>query len=366
VQDAYDNLIAGLLVTFTVSSGGGSIDGSPALTDVRGFAESGVWTLGPAPGPQGVTVSAGAIQIEIRAHAEAAPACAPDCGRIAFVSFRDGNPEIYSVNWDGTDLTRLTNDAAEDDQPAWSPDGQRIAFTSDRSGSQEIYVMNADGSGVVRRTSSGGGRSASWSPDGTRIVYSAARLEPPSDELPCGASSSDLWLVDAEGDDATPTPLFSAGALSRSDEPAWAPGGTRIALTIVEPDVHSYCDESGTGPSPQNISLIDDAGSVVGALTWGGSQLFYSKPSWSPSGDELVLTVWGYTIGEWTQSMVVMNADGSDPEPLLTASLVPGGNASWSPDGELIAVDGVGWFRADGNGQGIVHITDGWDPDWRR
>src|SRR5512139_1785348 len=57
--------------------------------------------------------------------------CDP-CKKIAFVSTRDGNAEIYSIEADGAGLTRLTNNSAFDGEPAWSPDGQRIAFTSDR------------------------------------------------------------------------------------------------------------------------------------------------------------------------------------------------------------------------------------------
>ena len=43
--------------------------------------------------------------------------------QLAFVSERDGNSEIYIVNVDGTGLTRLTDDPAEDLHPAWSPPG---------------------------------------------------------------------------------------------------------------------------------------------------------------------------------------------------------------------------------------------------
>jgi K319L-like, PKD domain/WD40-like Beta Propeller Repeat len=78
------------------------------------------------------------------------PACT-NC-KIVFVSDRDGNAEIYSCNADGSNISRLTNDAGKDDQPAWSPDRSQIAFISDRTGSPEIYIMNADGSNVVRRT----------------------------------------------------------------------------------------------------------------------------------------------------------------------------------------------------------------------
>lgn len=45
-------------------------------------------------------------------------------GRIAFVSGRDGNVEIYVMSADGTGVTRLTNNQVEDGGPAWSPDGQ--------------------------------------------------------------------------------------------------------------------------------------------------------------------------------------------------------------------------------------------------
>src|SRR5919198_3817625 len=61
--------------------------------------------------------------------------------RIAFVSDRDGNDEIYSMRPDGSDVLRLTNDPGHDLQPAWSPDARQIAFISDRGGSYQIWVM---------------------------------------------------------------------------------------------------------------------------------------------------------------------------------------------------------------------------------
>src|SRR5207247_6229282 len=69
-------------------------------------------------------------------------------GKIAFVSDRDGNFEIYVMNADGTGQTRLTNDTHDDVNPAFSPDGTKIAFVSDRAFNTdpEIWIMNADGS----------------------------------------------------------------------------------------------------------------------------------------------------------------------------------------------------------------------------
>ena len=80
------------------------------------------------------------------------PTWSPDGKRIAFSSNRDGNLEIYVMNADGSQQTRLTNNSSFDDYPAWSPDGKRIAFTSYRDRKYEIYVMNADGSGMRQLT----------------------------------------------------------------------------------------------------------------------------------------------------------------------------------------------------------------------
>jgi Tol biopolymer transport system component len=78
------------------------------------------------------------------------PTWSPLGNKIAFVSWRDGNSEIYTMNPDGSGQARLTTSAADDMCPAWSPDGSRIAFTSNRDGFFQIYFMNADGSSPVR------------------------------------------------------------------------------------------------------------------------------------------------------------------------------------------------------------------------
>ena len=77
---------------------------------------------------------------------------------IAFHSSRDGNNEIYLMNPDGSDQTRLTFDSRSDQRPDISPDGRRIVFSSNRitetnpTGDFEIFVMNADGSDLRRVT----------------------------------------------------------------------------------------------------------------------------------------------------------------------------------------------------------------------
>jgi Tol biopolymer transport system component len=96
-------------------------------------------------------------------------------GKIAFVSFRDGNQEIYAMNPNGTGQTNLTNNQADDRQPVWSVDGTKIAFQSDRTGTLNIFTMKADGTDVLRVTNDPSpyafNANPTWSPDGTKIAY---------------------------------------------------------------------------------------------------------------------------------------------------------------------------------------------------
>ncbi len=83
------------------------------------------------------------------------PAWSSDGKKIAFVSDRDGDLEIYVMNADGSNSQRLTDNVAVDLNPAWSPDGEKIVFHSnyDNMSNIEIYTMNAsDGTGLTRLT----------------------------------------------------------------------------------------------------------------------------------------------------------------------------------------------------------------------
>lgn len=99
-------------------------------------------------------------------HIDVAPAISPDGAEIVFASNRDGDFEIYKMRIDGTGIMQLTANTSGDgaqgpdllglgfgaDTLSWSPDGSKIAFTSDRDGEPEIFIMNADGSGVTQFT----------------------------------------------------------------------------------------------------------------------------------------------------------------------------------------------------------------------
>lgn len=82
---------------------------------------------------------------------KAAPDISPDGTKIVFNAGEDFW-NIYTMNIDGTGLTRLTEDDYDDKWATWSPDGSKIAFGSNRNGNWDIYVMDNDGKNLKRLT----------------------------------------------------------------------------------------------------------------------------------------------------------------------------------------------------------------------
>ena len=98
---------------------------------------------------------------------------------VVFVSGRGGTPQIYRMNIDGTDVSRLTTGEGDAVNPAWSPDGQHIAFAWTRGfepGNFNIFTMDVATREVVQLThGQGRNENPSWAPDGVHLVFSAKR-----------------------------------------------------------------------------------------------------------------------------------------------------------------------------------------------
>lgn len=97
------------------------------------------------------------------------PVWSPDGARLAFHVGRD----IHVAPHNGSQLRRLTSDPENGMYPSWSPDGSRIAFMSWRTGRTELFVMNADGTNQTRLVTMERGDAIDprWSPDGSKIVF---------------------------------------------------------------------------------------------------------------------------------------------------------------------------------------------------
>ena len=117
------------------------------------------------------------------------PAYSPDGSRIAFVSTRDGQPEVYVMDADGTDAARLTNSPGVDGDPSFTADGQAVVFHSNRTGHRQIFVQAITGSDAFQLTQEPADNSqASVSPDGETIAFVSSR-----------DGSDDIWLMSRDG-----------------------------------------------------------------------------------------------------------------------------------------------------------------------
>jgi hypothetical protein len=154
------------------------------------------------------------------------PSVSPDGTRIAFARDIDNSDiALYSVRTDGTGLMRLSDPApAHDQHPAWSPDGTKIVFSSNRDGNRELYVMDADGSNQTRITNTPSVNEDN--PDWQPIPINAY-------PRPKGASPLYVSLVPAQAACTAPdrvhAPPLSFGSCSN-------PQQTSSYLTVGTPD----------------------------------------------------------------------------------------------------------------------------------
>jgi dipeptidyl aminopeptidase/acylaminoacyl peptidase len=214
-----------------------------------------------------------------------------DGRRIAFMSERDGNAEIYVMNADGSGETRLTNDPGFDADPTFSPDG-RIAFNSTRDGGNpEIYVMNGDGTGQTRLTfDPATDRQADWSPSGEWIAFESNR-----------SGNFDLYAMTRDGGGLTQLTFDP----DDDAEASWHPDSTRIAYS------------SGPEGGAALFTLVPGTPGRTRLTTGFGDWHF---PAWSPDAKQIALsTLFGETD--------VMPAEGSE----TTAFAASGSDASWGP-----------------------------------
>lgn len=243
-------------------------------------------------------------------------------GRIAFDNFQD----VWTINADGTDLTRITHSPGPDFDPSWSPDGTQIAFRSERNGVPEIWLMNADGSGQHRLAA---GLSPAWSPDGSTIAFSG----------PNGLS-----LIGANGSHPRTLPHSEGG-----EYPSWSPDGTRIAF-----------NSNLSGDHVMYIARAD--GSKVVELTRAGEGW---QVAWSPDGRSILFTSHRDHTDNYTD-VYVMRPDGSGVQ-RLTRNLAY--TPAWSPDGQHIVFSAPGLFTMNADGTEITALaTPGVGetslPDW--
>ena len=219
------------------------------------------------------------------------PAISPDNTKIAFVSQRDGNREIYVMNLNGTNVIRLTNNPAWDIHPAWSHDGTRLAFVSNRSGVNNIYTMSSlDGSDVKQVTSNNRpDNSPSWSPDSKEIVFSSelgSTLESPVPRL---------YKIKTDG---TGQAMISKTTTEHEIEPSWS-----------SQNLIAYC-RSSVADGAQIYTMKPDGTSVTRLTTGAGGW----HPDWSDSGSSIAFV----SVRTSAVRIFTMLSDGTNVQQLIT------------------------------------------------
>ncbi len=233
-------------------------------------------------------------------------AFSPDGSRLAFVSERDGNVELYSSDIQGSHVQRLTHDVAMDDHPSWSPDGNQIAFSSTRQANEPgqswngIYVMNSEGGDVTRLSPTGvSDFSPAWSPTSDWIAFASGTGRP---------GGTDVFIMRPDGGERR---LVTKNA----GWPAWIDGGKALCFhRQVDRDEWSLLRIDIDG---QNESLLLENASV---------------PRSTPDGSKIAFVM---RDGGAQQIGILDVASGE------TQTVTDDGTTHWnpsiSPDGKMVA-----------------------------
>ncbi len=232
-------------------------------------------------------------------------------GRLAFVSERTGNSEVYTSDLFFGEVLQMTSDRSQCVTPRWAPDGRRILYTSYfANGMPDIYLIDTGSKQrstfiSVKGTNTGG----RFSPDGTQV---AAILSP--------KGAGDLYVGSAQGRGfraltRTPTQIEAT--------PSWSPDGSRIVVASdgqatghpqlylvgltgggmqrLATNISGYCAEPDWSHANRNliaftaasgrgyqIAVFDIGG---GAARWASSVAGDGiEPSWTNDGRHLVFT----------------------------------------------------------------------------
>lgn len=240
-------------------------------------------------------------------------------GKIAFYSNRDGDFDIYAMNADGSGVTQLTNNPADEYLPLWSPDGTRITFGRCVA-ICDVVVINADGSGETVVTNDG--FPGAWSPDSRQIAF---------------GRSDGIFVVNVDG-----------SGLARVADPqfvtGWSPDGRQLLLgNNSDGDFEIFAlNLDGSGITQLTNNTANDGGG-----------------RWSPDGTRIAFTS---DRDGGDLDIFVMSAHGDSVTQLTQNDVVTDGGPGWSPDGSQIAFDSdrdgdQEIFLMNADGSGVTQLT---------
>jgi Tol biopolymer transport system component len=255
---------------------------------------------------------------------------------------------IYTVNIDGSENKKISNQSFSLNHPDWSPDGTKIAVAgSVNQTTYSIFVMNSDGNNIKKLTKTLNviDCEPNWSPDGTMIAF--GRMYPSQN------FKRELWLMNADGNNQHWT-----GKLM-DDAAEWSPDSKRLIYSTEIEGLHEIYSMTINELVETRLTDLKINSTI--------------QPSYSPDGNKILFNVNQNNNGNF----FTMNSDGTDVQ-LLIGLKTPIWKSFYSPDGTLITfgttTDEAGnhWeiFTMNSDGSDIKQVTNAMgqytsvDPDW--
>ena len=260
--------------------------------------------------------------------------------KIAFISKRDGNHELYMMDYDGHNQTRLTFSKTKDYMPSWSPDGKRIAYTSYEGDNAGLFILDVEMSERDEILLEGTNFAPSFTPDGKKLAFCSTK----------DSGNAEIYVYSFSNKRARNLTKNKAADTA----PSWSPTGRQIAFT------------SDRGGTPQ-LYVMEAEGGNVRRISTGGN--YFDGASWSPDGQRIVFVARVDRIFD----LYVVDLQ-SNEFYKMTESNAVNESPCWSPDGRHIVFSSdssgsIQIWSIDYDGANLKQLTfDGENklPDWSR
>jgi TolB protein len=243
--------------------------------------------------------------------------------QIAFISNGSGKKEIYTCDFDGSNINMFTHHKSITLSPRWSSDSKWMAYTSYARGKPDLFIQNRkDKHGVIVRRK-GSNITPAWVPGKFELAASLSFSGDPEIYLLTGKGKIIKRLTNSPGIDLSPT---------------WSPDGRKLAFVSKRSGTAQvYIKDMDTGKDRR--------------LTFHGKQ--NTQPVWSPKGDKIAYTGMEkgknqiFVIGIGGNNLVRLTSRGDNESP------------SWSPDGSLIV------FSSSRAGKARIYVMTTFGTDQR-
>lgn len=293
----------------------------------------------------------------------------PDGSRILYVvsvpnvEKNEHNSDIWLVSAAGGEPVQVTNSPKMDQSPRWSPDGKTVAFLSARDGAPNVYLWSPSGGEPQKLTSAETGvHEFAWAPDGRRIAFLSA--DPPSDAAKKEEQDNGgVMVIDDKFpwarlrviDLASKTVTDLTPADRHVTEFSWSPDGARIVFAAQPTPRVLDGDQS-------DLFLVSASGGAVTPLVQQNGP--DGSPVWSPDGRWIAFNSGNGNSGLGDSHLYVISPEGGKPR--MVAPTFDNGfsGVRWSSNSKelyFITTAGVRMqvLRTSVDGGAVAEITSG-------